>query len=280
MDTSLLVVEVGATNLRRADILSDGKNIKIKEFYREKSGSLTPRSLFEFVKAGLKEQSKIAYAVAGPTKNHSTVKILPNLPSFPENFDLKTESEKKFSVPSVVLNDMTAAVLGMAYLFQSKEPFWGITWSTGLGGKFFDGRKIADENLEIGHMVVDESPNAPQCGCGQRGHIEAFVSGSALEKKAGQPLSEITKNFLADDKDAIKLYVEATRIMGGFLAKLQKQKPAKIFCFKGGVALHLLKIGELKKIILDQVSGAQIIFSPEPEKDTFFGAARYLQDLD
>jgi N-acetylglucosamine repressor len=41
---------------------------------------------------------------------------------------------------------------------------------------------------EIGHVVLD--PNGPECGCGHRGCLEAFISGPAIADKIVQDLSE------------------------------------------------------------------------------------------
>lgn len=274
------VIEIGATNLRRADVFSENVNIKINNFYSERSGNLTPDKLFDFVKGGLSSQQKIVYAVAGPVKDHEIVEMLPNLPSFPKNFNLKEQSEKRFKIPAMVINDMTAAVLGMAYLLGKGKAFWGITWSTGIGGKFFDGQKIIDEDLEIGHLEFDLSPAAPVCGCGGRGHIEALISGSALEKKAGQNLRLMTENFKAGKYAAIGLYEEAAKTMGAFLARLYELEPANLFVFKGSVAANILPLDEIEAIILSSLrqkgvsEKVSLILSPDRERDTFFGAAR------
>jgi len=47
---------------------------------------------------------------------------------------------------------------------------------------------------EIGHLVVDTSPDAPVCGCGGRGHLGTIASGRGIEHRAreraaGEPIS-------------------------------------------------------------------------------------------
>lgn len=41
---------------------------------------------------------------------------------------------------------------------------------------------------EIGHVVMD--PNGPQCGCGHRGCLEAFISGPAIANRIARDLSD------------------------------------------------------------------------------------------
>jgi glucokinase len=35
---------------------------------------------------------------------------------------------------------------------------------------------------EVGHLVVD--PSGPRCGCGRRGHVEAYAGGASLARRA------------------------------------------------------------------------------------------------
>ena len=49
---------------------------------------------------------------------------------------------------------------------------------------------------EIGHVVVD--PEGPLCGCGQRGCLEAMISGPALAKKINDELAGGKTSVLSD----------------------------------------------------------------------------------
>lgn len=49
---------------------------------------------------------------------------------------------------------------------------------------------------EMGHIVVD--PNGPVCGCGQRGCLEAHISGPAIAKKIRHDLSSSAKSVLSE----------------------------------------------------------------------------------
>ncbi|MEX2027472.1 MAG: ROK family protein, partial [Pirellulaceae bacterium] len=63
-----------------------------------------------------------------------------------------------------------------------------LTLGTGVGG----GIIIGDLNVEgehshgseCGHIIVDNSPHARMCGCGQPGHLEAYCSATALIQRA------------------------------------------------------------------------------------------------
>lgn len=49
---------------------------------------------------------------------------------------------------------------------------------------------------EIGHIIVD--PDGPQCGCGHKGCLEAFISGPALTRKIRADLAAGQESRLAD----------------------------------------------------------------------------------
>src|SRR5204863_8629576 len=59
-----------------------------------------------------------------------------------------------------------------------------LTLVTGVGGGIIIGDLSVDgENShgsECGHIIVDNSPAARMCGCGQPGHLEAYCSATAL----------------------------------------------------------------------------------------------------
>ena len=128
---------------------------------------------------------------------------------------------------------MTAAVTGMAKLLKEKnitEPFWGLTWSTGLGGKFWDGEKISIDR-EIGHEIMLDGVEAEQ-----------LLGGRHLKGPAGPYEIELMERFLDE---------------------LKKIAPTDLFVFKGAIAENLFA----------DTKNPQIILSPEPEKDSFLGAA-------
>jgi len=66
------------------------------------------------------------------------------------------------------------------------QRFVYLTIGTGVGGcAILDGRVLDSTTggpAHLGHLVVDTSPDAPQCRCGARGCLEACVCGPALER--------------------------------------------------------------------------------------------------
>jgi len=95
--------------------------------------------------------------------------------------------------PSFLENDATAAVLG-----EYRYGPWGdvrhllyLTVSTGVGGGLIlDGRLhrgAAGNGGEFGHVIIDWKGRV--CGCGQRGCVEAYASGSSIARRAAEALA-------------------------------------------------------------------------------------------
>jgi len=112
-----------------------------------------------------------------------TILVAPNLPF--NNIPLKDPIAKAFKCSVHVLNDCSAAVLGekMFGLGRQVNNLVYITISSGVGcGAFEGGRLILGEDgnaAEMGHTIIDMS-GALVCGCGMRGHWEAYCSGNNI----------------------------------------------------------------------------------------------------
>lgn len=111
-----------------------------------------------------------------------------NLPL--ENVPIVEPLKQEFGVPVYLVNDCVAAVIGEKFFGAGRghDDVVYITISTGIGGGIYvNGHLLLgkDGNAhEIGHMVID-SEGKLVCGCGRRGHWEAYSSGSGIPKLAG-----------------------------------------------------------------------------------------------
>jgi glucokinase len=111
-----------------------------------------------------------------------------NLPHW-HYFPIRDEVADVFGLPTAFANDANAAAYG-EYWVGSGQKFHSIvmlTLGTGVGGGIIIGDLSVDgENShgsECGHIIVDSSPIARMCGCGQPGHLEAYCSATALVKR-------------------------------------------------------------------------------------------------
>jgi glucokinase len=90
-----------------------------------------------------------------------------------------------------------------------------VTWSTGIGfGLMVDGHILRGTHGNAGHAghgFVTENESAP-CGCGNTGDLESLVSGSALERRFGQPAQALfARAQQGDDALAAALNVATAR---------------------------------------------------------------------
>lgn len=104
-----------------------------------------------------------------------------------KNVPLKALLEKEFGCPVALANDVNAGTWGEYVLGAGRgsKHCLGVFVGTGIGGGLiFDGKLFhgaANVAGEIGHMVLD--PNGPECGCGQRGCVEALASRTAITRE-------------------------------------------------------------------------------------------------
>lgn len=119
------------------------------------------------------------------------------------NFPIRDHLKKVLGKPVAFQNDANAAAYG-EYWVGSGEKFRSMvlfTLGTGVGGGIIvDGKLIDGEHShgsECGHTYIDTSPNARMCGCGHRGHLEAYASATAIVSRTNEALAAGRASSLA-----------------------------------------------------------------------------------
>jgi glucokinase len=111
----------------------------------------------------------------------------PNMPGI-KNLPLKSMLEQQLRIPVVIENDANMAALGELHYGAGRglSNFLLCTLGTGVGsGLILDGHLWRGEQGragEFGHLTV--YPDGELCGCGKRGCLEAYSSGSAIVRMA------------------------------------------------------------------------------------------------
>jgi glucokinase len=101
--------------------------------------------------------------------------------------------EKEFGLPVRIENDVNACALAERKFgccggpgYEGVDDFLWVTVSNGIGGCVFAGGRVysgASGNAgEIGHVIVEEGPNARPCKAGHWGCAEMHASGRGLAK--------------------------------------------------------------------------------------------------
>jgi glucokinase len=120
-------------------------------------------------------------------------------------FPLRDRVSKHCGLPVTFANDANAAAYGEFWVgtgrdFHSMVLF---TLGTGVGSGIIIGDLCLDgENShggECGHMIIDCSPDARLCACGQLGHLEGYTSATAVVKRTIEALDAGRTSSLTAD---------------------------------------------------------------------------------
>ncbi|MCF6462972.1 ROK family protein [Clostridium sp. Cult1] len=121
--------------------------------------------------------------------------------------ELSTEFK---GIPIFVENDANVAAICEEWLGSGKglDSFIMLTLGTGVGGAIFSKKSgiwygINYQGAELGHTIL--YPKGRLCGCGQRGCVEQYISGNAVENTylelTGEKLKgkDIFSNYETDE---------------------------------------------------------------------------------
>jgi glucokinase len=110
----------------------------------------------------------------------------PNLATGLVNLDIDDLLRKRFNLPVALGNDVEVAAYGEQFFGAAKgiADFVFIAVGTGIGSAIIQSGTIYRGHSgtagEIGHTVVDF--DGRYCGCGGRGHLEAYASRTAIAR--------------------------------------------------------------------------------------------------
>jgi len=125
-----------------------------------------------------------------------------NLPGW-DNYPIRDQLSEHCGYPVAFINDAAAAAYG-EYWVGSGRKFHSLvllTLGTGIGcGIIIGDLSIDGENshgAECGHIIIDCSDDARWCNCGQRGHLEAYASATAVIRRTREALEANVKSSLS-----------------------------------------------------------------------------------
>jgi glucokinase len=258
-------VDLGATKVRvaLADIECRFLWKTKEETSKQSEGAIADqivrmsRSLCQLAGIGMGKVQGLCIASAGPLDLRRGG--IAGGANFPFKFiPLEKPVHDVLKVPVRLLNDCTASVLGEHVFGAGKniENMVYITLSTGIGGgAIVDGHLLIGKDgnaVEIGHLTIDLAGRL-KCGCGKRGHWEAYCSGRNIPNYVRLRLSEI-----GEEKAGGSLIYKLSE------PELSKLSSEVIFAAArrgDGLALKLLdELGRLNAIGFASVANA---FDPE-----------------
>ena len=221
-----------------------------------------------------------------------------------DNVPIRSLLAERMQRPTVLQNDANAAAYGEFWAGAGRgcESLVLFTLGTGVGGgvieqgRIIEGRHSAGS--ECGHVIIDFHENARKCPCGQRGHLEAYASATALVKRAREGMAEgvetrlieIEKNgklsaraideaAVAGDAFAMKLMDETAFYLAVGAVSVMNVIDPDVILFAGGMVAagerFLSKIQKEVKRLAFPVPGekCKVLFAELGNDAGFIGAA-------
>lgn len=264
----IVACDLGATNTRVALAGPKGNIISSTSFPTnlEEGPTGIPKSIARAAVDLLKSNgfptsrvTTVSIASIGPLNVRRG--ILVNPPNIPyEEIPLIDVLEYYFDAEFLLLNDCNAAVLGEANLGSAKghEDVVYVTISTGIGGgAIVNGSLLVGKDgnaVEIGHITIDYSGTL-RCGCGARGHWEAYCS--------GRNLPNFIKLIIENYKES---YVDSSLI-----CKISEEGPKNLFhAARQGNRLALKIVEEIGR--LNSIGIANVVNAFDPSIVVIGGA--------
>lgn len=203
-----ILFDIGGTKMRvvAADhekFLADPVIVSTPKDFNE--GMDTLKRIIDNLEQGLSAQNRsvtaIVGGIAGPINEDKTTLVnSPNLSGW-VGHDIKKTLHDAYRVPVELENDAALVGLGEAHFGagRGKTIVAYLTISTGVGGvRIVDGKiDRASLGFEPGHQIID--PDNSLCPTCEGNDLEAYVSGTSIEKRFGVKPYEIHDDTVWDE---------------------------------------------------------------------------------
>jgi len=237
-------VDWGGSTIKAAVV--DGANVLAHARATTRSDA-GPQAVLDDI-AGLVRElgapERVGVAIPGEVRDDGRCWRLPNVPGF-ENVRIGAELEQRLGCAVGVENDAIAAALAER-LFgwgNNYRNFLLVTLGTGIGGGL-----VLDGHLrrgrggfagEIGHVMVDSSPDAWVCGCTRRGCLEAYAGTAGLlrlyQEATGRNAQDVLEIAQAG-AEAEPVWKAMGSALGTALASINNTLDLDAIIFTGGVS--------------------------------------------
>jgi predicted NBD/HSP70 family sugar kinase len=199
-------------------------------------------------------------------------------------------------IPIVVQNDANLFALAEAWGGAGKHyaqyrgvPFSeqvvvGVTLGTGVGGGFVSQGQILNgamgSALEVGHIVLHSGGN--KCYCGQQGCSEAYLSGTAINKKMDSKI--LFEKANKGEPDVLQTMIDYRLDLVQFLSILNNLFNPHYIVFGGGLSAQKVLFEDLKtdleeNIFLSKEYCPEIYINHLGDSAGLFGAMIYANEV-
>ena len=238
-------VDLGGTKILAGVVARDGTVVRRHERVTPQDSQEHVLAELEAAVAELLDESVAAVGFGTPSpidQEHGIVVRCVNLPL--ENAPLRDHMRERFGIPVGLDNDANAAAIGewRAGAGRGEDDIVMLTLGTGVGGGVISGgrpfRGRNGEGAELGHVVIVHDGRPCQGACTGRGHLEAYVSGSAATAAARE-----TFGPSADAHRLIRLANEGDEQAKGLLEEVAGYLGSGIGSFVNVFAPQLVLLG-------------------------------------
>ncbi len=302
MDKVVLALDLGGTNARFAAVLPNGSiltRMRIRTPKDRGSDHILKMIIdsFRAIRSDVdKNYEAVAVAAAVPAVIRAADGILAELPNLPslEGVDLGGHLRERLGLKTYLENDATAATIGEHWMGASKgiDNVVGVTLGTGVGGGLIiNGLPLRGKDGtagEIGHVCVE--PEGHPCGCGSRGCVEQYASGTAIIRMARESGLDVASSWdvyelaMKGDEKAREVFATMGKYLGIVFAGLVNVFNPEMFVIGGGVSSGWdLFIDHVEKEVEERAfdapaKRAQIVRAELGEDAGILGAARVAFD--
>ena len=184
-------VDLGGTKILAGVVARDGSVLRRHERPTPQDSQEHVLAELEAAVAELLDDSVAAVGFGTPSpidQERGVVVRCVNLPL--EDAPLRDHMHERFGIPVGLDNDANAAAIGewRAGAGRGEDDVVMLTLGTGVGGGVITGGKpLRGHNgagAELGHVVIVHDGRPCQGACTGRGHLEAYVSGTAVTADA------------------------------------------------------------------------------------------------
>jgi glucokinase len=209
----------------------------------------------------------VGIGCGGPLDSANGILIAPlHLPGW-RDVPIAALAQEAFGVPAVLDNDATAGAAGEHRFGAGRgtRDMVYLTISTGVGGGVvIDGqlhRGRSGNGGELGHVTVDF--HGRRCrGCGRRGCLEAYCSGTSIAERAeeagmrGATAADVAQAARAGDPVAVRVWEETCEALAcGITSIVNLFEPEAVVLGGGVVRTGEQLLGPVRERVVQQVIG-------------------------
>ncbi|HEY6555742.1 MAG TPA: ROK family protein [Polyangiaceae bacterium] len=291
----MIGVDFGGTQIKAA-VVEGG--VILRNSSAPTPADLGPSAVLDRVALVVRELStspeSVGLAIPGQVDATGRCWRLPNVPGF-EGVPIASELTLRLGCPVFVENDATCAALGeRMYGHGDRYPnFVLFTLGTGVGGGVvIDGRVRRGQfgfAGEIGHTLLERSPDAWLCNCGLHGCLEAYAGTKALLRRytdLGGDATEVRDIALAarrGERAGIETFEMMGRALGHAAASLQNLLDLDALVFSGGISASFdliepsLRAALRERAFAPPLAGVPLLVSELGSKAGVIGAAHLVR---